>query len=99
MLFTIFNIFLAAFGIGFLIFIHELGHFVMAKKVGIRVETFSIGFGPSIVSVTRGDTEYRLAMIPLGTRLRDRIGGQTFESLILGLLAGSAASLVLRVLI
>ena len=53
-------------GIGFLIFIHELGHFLVAKRMGVRVERFSLGFGPTIVGFRRGDTEYVLSWIPLG---------------------------------
>jgi len=49
-----------------LVFFHELGHFLMAKWVGIKVEKFSIGMGPSIVSFKKGDTAYRLAILPLG---------------------------------
>lgn len=49
-----------------LVFIHELGHFLMARLVGIRVEKFSIGMGPSLFSKKMGDTEYRLAALPLG---------------------------------
>ncbi len=51
---------------GTLIFIHELGHFLVAKYFGVRVEVFSLGFGKSIYEFTRGDTTYKLAMIPLG---------------------------------
>ena len=50
--------------IGILIFAHELGHFLAAKKLGIRVERFSIGFGPKMVGFTRGDTEYRISWLP-----------------------------------
>jgi len=53
-------------GIGFLIFVHELGHFIMAKKSKVRVEAFSLGFGPTLFSFTRGETEYRLSAFPLG---------------------------------
>ncbi|MGD2062514.1 MAG: RIP metalloprotease RseP [Nitrospirota bacterium] len=49
-----------------LIFVHELGHFSVAKWVGVRVERFSIGFGPALVQRRWGDTEYRLAAIPFG---------------------------------
>jgi regulator of sigma E protease len=56
--------------LGVLITAHELGHFVVAKLSGVKVETFSIGFGPPIVSFTRGDTEYRIAWIPLGGYVR-----------------------------
>ena len=54
------------FGVGLLIFIHELGHFLAAKKIGVRVEAFSLGFGPRIFGFRRGDTEYRLSLVPLG---------------------------------
>ena len=49
-----------------LIFVHELGHFLMAKWRGVRVLRFSLGFGPAMLSYTRGETEYRLSWIPLG---------------------------------
>lgn len=52
--------------LGILIFVHELGHFLVAKRSGVTVLRFSLGFGPKIVSMTRGGTEYRLSMIPLG---------------------------------
>jgi len=55
-----------AFVLGVLIFVHELGHFVMARRVGVRVLKFSLGFGPRIVGFTRGDTEYVISAIPLG---------------------------------
>ncbi len=53
-------------GVGFLIFIHELGHFVVAKLVGIRVLGFSIGFGPRILGFRRGETDYRISLFPIG---------------------------------
>jgi regulator of sigma E protease len=49
-----------------LIFVHELGHFLVGKFFGIGVEMFSIGFGPRILSYTHRDTQYRLALLPLG---------------------------------
>ena len=52
--------------LGFLIFFHELGHFLLARKSGIIVEGFSIGFGPSLIKWKKGDTEYSLKLIPLG---------------------------------
>lgn len=52
--------------IGVLIFIHELGHFLGAKLMKVRVEIFSLGFGPKILGITVGETEYRLSAIPLG---------------------------------
>ncbi|MCS7199471.1 MAG: RIP metalloprotease RseP [Caldimicrobium sp.] len=52
--------------IGILVFVHELGHFWAARRMGVRVEIFSIGFGPKILSFVRGDTEYRISSIPFG---------------------------------
>ena len=52
--------------LGVLIFVHELGHFIVAKSSGVTVLRFSLGFGPKIVGFTRGTTEYRLSMLPLG---------------------------------
>jgi len=54
------------FVLGVLIFVHELGHFVMARRIGVRVLTFSLGFGPKLLSFRRGDTEYCVSAIPLG---------------------------------
>ena len=54
------------FVLGVLVFIHELGHFLLARWNGVRVLTFSLGFGPKILKVQRGDTEYCLSIIPLG---------------------------------
>ncbi len=52
--------------IGIIIFIHEFGHFLAAKLSGVRVEIFSLGFPPKLVSRKVGETEYQLAWIPLG---------------------------------
>lgn len=60
------NVLLVIIGIGLLIFIHELGHFLMAKKIGVRVFAFSLGFGPAIFKKQWGETEYRLSLFPLG---------------------------------
>ncbi len=54
------------FVLGVLIFIHELGHYLVAKYLGIRVEVFSLGFGKRLFGFTRGDTDYRISLIPLG---------------------------------
>jgi regulator of sigma E protease len=54
------------FVLGVLIFVHELGHFLAARRHGVRVLTFSLGFGPKILKATRGDTEYCISAIPLG---------------------------------
>lgn len=60
------NVVLVIIGIGLLIFIHELGHFLVAKKIGVRVYAFSLGFGPAIISRQIGETDYRISLIPLG---------------------------------
>lgn len=52
--------------LGFLIFVHELGHFLVARWTGVRVLRFSLGFGPKIYAKTVGGTEYMVAAIPLG---------------------------------
>mgnify|MGYP001612623857 CR=1 FL=1 len=52
--------------LGVLIFIHELGHFAVAKLCGVGVEKFSLGFGPRVVGTTLGETEYMLSALPLG---------------------------------
>lgn len=64
------HILLALLGFAFVIFIHELGHFAFAKWAGVRVEVFSIGFGPIIWSRTIGETRYALSLLPLGGYVR-----------------------------
>ncbi|MEO5358255.1 MAG: RIP metalloprotease RseP [Nitrospirae bacterium YQR-1] len=56
--------------LGVLILVHELGHFLLAKAVGIKVLKFSLGFGPKIISKKVGDTEYMLSAIPFGGYVR-----------------------------
>lgn len=60
------SIVLALLMFGFLVFFHELGHFLLAKKNGIRVNEFAIGMGPKIASFKKGDTVYCLKILPLG---------------------------------
>src|SRR5438132_13551164 len=55
-----------AFVLGVLVFVHELGHFLAAKRIGIRVLKFQLGFNPTVISFRRGDTEYGLGALPLG---------------------------------
>jgi regulator of sigma E protease len=55
-----------AFVLGVLVFVHELGHFLAAKRVGIRVLKFQLGFNPTIASFRYGDTEYGIGALPLG---------------------------------
>ena len=52
--------------LGFMILIHEFGHYAAAKLLGVRVEVFSIGFGKRLLGFRRGETDYRIAAIPLG---------------------------------
>lgn len=56
----------AAILIGVLIFVHELGHFLVAKLFDVKVLRFSIGFGPKVIGYTRGETEYVICALPLG---------------------------------
>ena len=66
MLSTILYIVLALFALGFSIFIHELGHFIAAKKRGLIADRFSIGFGPRLFGWHRNGTDFRLSLLPLG---------------------------------
>src|SRR3954462_3667041 len=59
-------ILVAIVGLGLLIAAHEAGHLVLARLMGMRVEVYSLGFGPKLASFVRGDTEYRLSALPLG---------------------------------
>ncbi len=52
--------------LGIMVLVHEFGHFAVAKLCGIRVETFSIGFGKRLFGIKRGDTDYRISALPLG---------------------------------
>lgn len=56
--------------LGTLVFVHELGHFVVAKALGIGVRVFSLGLGPRLFGFRRGETDYRVAAIPLGGYVR-----------------------------
>jgi membrane-associated protease RseP (regulator of RpoE activity) len=60
------SIFYGLLGIGFLIFVHELGHYMAARWCRIPVLTFAVGFGPTLVSFTRRGTTYKLNLLPLG---------------------------------
>jgi regulator of sigma E protease len=68
--------------LGLLIFVHELGHFLVAKYFGVRVEVFSLGFGRKIFSRKKGDTTYALSLIPLGGYVKmfgDEMGADISE--------------------
>jgi len=66
-----------AFVLGVLVFVHELGHFLAAKRVGIRVLKFQLGFNPTVLAFKRGDTEYSLGALPLGGYVK--MAGETPE--------------------
>lgn len=75
---TIIYLILAALALGLLVFIHELGHFFAARSVGMIVEAFSIGFGPSLFKWrSKNGVEWRLGIIPLGGYVR--IAGMDFK--------------------
>jgi regulator of sigma E protease len=69
--------------VGVMVVVHEFGHFAVAKLCGVRVESFSVGFGPKLVGVTFGETEYKICLLPLGGYVKmtgetpDTISGST----------------------
>lgn len=65
--------------LGVLVFVHELGHFLVAKKFGIRVDEFALGFPPRLFSVKKGETEYSLNLIPFGGYVK--IFGEDFTAI------------------
>jgi len=67
--------------LGPLVLIHELGHFVVAKMLGIKVEVFSIGFGPRLFGIRKGETDYRISLLPLGGYVK-MLGENPDESLV-----------------
>ena len=64
---------------GSLVFFHELGHFLFAKRAGIMVREFAIGFGPKIIGITKGETLYTVRLLPLGGYVR--MAGEDFDTL------------------
>jgi regulator of sigma E protease len=64
--------------LGFLVLVHEFGHFAVAKLCGVRVEVFSIGFGTRILGFRHGDTDYRISILPLGgyVKMAGEYGGE-----------------------
>lgn len=67
-------------GLGLVVFVHELGHFLVAKWAGIKVERFAIGFGPNVIALQRGETEYCFKAIPLGGYIK-MLGQEDFRPL------------------
>jgi regulator of sigma E protease len=104
------NILALAFVLGVIIVIHEAGHLLLAKTFGVRVLTFSVGFGKRIFGFRRGDTDYRLSLVPLGGYVRmdgenpEEASGDSRQFLskprwqrVLVFLAGPAMNVVLSV--
>src|SRR5438105_14709290 len=58
------------FAFGLVIFVHEFGHFIVAKKSGVKVERFSFGLGPEMFGFQWGETKYCIAWLPLGGEVR-----------------------------
>src|SRR6266513_3095921 len=82
------NIVVALFVLGVIIVIHELGHFLVAKFFKIKVEVFSVGFGPRLLGFRKGETDYRISAFPLGGYVKmagetpmDSITGEAYEFL------------------
>ncbi|MDP6546081.1 MAG: site-2 protease family protein [Phycisphaerae bacterium] len=73
-------ILLFIFGLGTVVFVHELGHFLVAKAVGIKVERFAIGFGPRVCGYRGKETDYSLMLLPLGGYVK-MLGQEDFEKL------------------
>src|SRR5438105_11847600 len=71
------NLFAFVLVLGFLIFTHEAGHFLIAKLFRVRVLVFSFGFGQRLFGFRKGDTDYRVSLIPLGGYVR--MAGDTPE--------------------
>lgn len=67
---VVLSVMVALFGLGFLILVHEFGHFTVAKLTGMRVEEFSIGFGRYLISKRIGETIYGVSVLPLGGYVR-----------------------------
>src|SRR5690349_3370157 len=70
------------FVLGVLVFVHELGHFLVARWYGVRVLTFSLGFGPKLIKFSRGGCEYCVSAIPLGGYVK--LAGETVEDQLSG---------------
>ena len=62
---TIVTVLVTVFCFGVIIVLHEFGHFIVAKKSGIRVLEFSVGIGPALFSKKRGETKYSLRLFPI----------------------------------
>ena len=66
MIYSILYLVLAAVGLGILVFIHELGHYFVARKEGMKIEAFSIGFGKALFSWEKNGVKWKICWIPVG---------------------------------
>lgn len=110
---TWYGILVGIFALGLMVLAHEWGHFIVAKLLGVRVDVFSIGFGPRLFGWRRGNTDYRVSVLPLGGYVRmagdnpseeregapDEFLSQPRWSRALIVLAGPATNVVLAVLL
>src|SRR4051812_43775943 len=110
---TLYTLLAFAFSLGVIIVVHEAGHLLVAKAFGVRVLTFSVGFGKRLWGLRRGETDYRVSAVPLGGYVR--LGGENPEEVdptdpreflnkprwqrILVYLAGPAANILLAILV
>jgi regulator of sigma E protease len=80
--------------LGIMVLVHEFGHFAMAKLFRVKVEVFSIGFGKRLFGFRRGDTDYRLSLLPLGgyVKMQGELGGDGTVPLETTVLSGTAAT-------
>jgi regulator of sigma E protease len=94
---TVLGIVIGIVGLGFLVLVHELGHFMVAKATGMRVEEFSLGFGPYLVKKRWGETVYGISAVPLGGYVRvTGMHKQEFEERIADLREVEAQEVALR---
>lgn len=97
--------------IGILVFVHELGHYIAAKKVGIKVEEFAVGMGPKVWGFTKGETEYNVRALPIGGYVKmfgegdydlvaqDSFGGKKPSQRLVVLVAGVFMNFILAVIL
>src|SRR5260370_26385396 len=76
--------------VGVMVVVHEFGHFLVAKLCGVRVEAFSVGFGPRLFGVKYGDTDYKVCLLPLGGYVK--MTGETPDQLTTTSEEGAAVS-------
>ncbi len=107
------SLLLTILAFGIMIMIHELGHFLVARAFGVRIETFSLGFGKPIFNIERGGTNFRISWLPLGGYVKmkgenpdeeadgqwDSFKSKTWWQRALIALAGPFANLILAILI